>query len=324
MPSSLTHYWFARDVVNKYKSELSFLQNDTYKYLTYVGAQGPDVLFFYGMVPWVKRKDDKVLQGLGHNLHQDGDGEKFIKMAEYISSLDKKEQEPLIAYLFGAMLHYCLDRRAHSFVFYRTGFQKEGEPEYHYSSDHAIYEAYIDTALLDYYHTSPYKTKSYVCVSADDDLMKKVSEMYSYKEELLSKESFYNAWKDMVLAEKVLLDRSHIKRAALRILGMRHSIVYALVHKQKLPKDGIDYLNTNHEVWYNPANKQKHNESFLEIYESAVDETETIVKLVKKVMSGKPCSKEIREFAGGTTYDGINKNESMKYFDSVYKKGEEK
>ncbi len=316
MPSSLTHYWFAKDVVNRYKSDLDFLNNNQYKYLTYVGTQGPDILFFYGIPR--KRIKTKEIQAYGSHLHKEGSGEKFIKMLEYMKSYSGNK-EPLYAYLFGAMLHYCLDRRAHAFVFYRTGFQLKNEPIYHFSSDHCRYEAYMDTALLTHYHTSPYIIKAWKVVSADETLMKQVSKMYAYKEDL-EEATFYDGWKDMVLAEHLLLDRSHLKRGLMSLIGLKHSVPYAMVHKDKLPNDGVDYLNLSHEMWANPATNEKHQESFLEIFDGAFEETHIVVDIIKKAMNGKDVTKDIQKFCSEINYEGICVDQEMKYYKSIYKK----
>ncbi len=320
MPSSLTHYWFARDVVNKNKSVLAFLNVDEFKHITYVGTQGPDVLFFYGRVPWRKRESIKEIQAYGSKLHHEGQGEKFIKLVNYIKQSLLEDKSVLYAYLFGAFLHYCLDSEAHGFIFYRTGFQKENEPLYHYFADHAIYEAYLDTELLHYWHTDPYETKAYRMIMAKKEYMLEVSKMYADQESLAT-DTFYNGWLDMITIERLLLDRLHLKRALLRLMGLKHSAPYALIHKKHKPKkDHIDYLNLSYEQWANPATNVTSTNSFLDIYELAFAKSEKVVEIMRVLMAGEDPTDSIKALCNGLTYEGIYDNQQMQYFKLVYQK----
>ena len=322
MPSSLTHYWFAKDVVNQNKKRLGFLQTDDYKYLTYIGTQGPDVLFFYGMVPGRKRENAKLIQSYGSVLHHDGTGQKFIKMAEYIKKASAEDRQILIAYFFGAMLHYTLDRRVHPFVFYRTGFQLENQPQYHYFADHAIYEAYLDTLLLGMYNTNPYQLPAYQTIKANSEYVKKISTMYAYHEVALKglhDDTFYQGWEDMLKAEHLLLDRTHIKRGIVRLLGKRYTAFYALIHKQRVSrKDHVDYLNANHEAWASPTTNEPTTASFMDLYEKAFEDSRQVVAIVEKLQIGGDVTKDIQDYCAGITYDGSQNGAKMLYFKSVY------
>lgn len=321
MPSSLTHYWFAKDVVHKNKEDLPFLKEKQYKYVTYVGTQGPDVLFFYGMVPMRKRKDAKFVQQYGTKLHQQGISDKFLKMFDYANSAKIDNKNHLYAYIFGAMLHYCLDRIVHPYVYYKTGFDTGVKGE-HNLVDHTLFESMIDTEVLGHFNTNPYETRSCKVINAPKEFIHDVSVMYAYREEIDS-ETFYSAWQDMLTAEKMLLDRLHFKRALLRIIGMRYTTPYTLIHRHhKSKKDTIDYLNVSKQEWHNPANNQVYHDSFWDLYELAFKDSETIVKIMQDFINGKDIKNDVIKFCQDQNYNGLFLGETHKYYKSVYKEGD--
>ena len=65
MPSILTHYGFNKALFDQ---KLDFLKDNEDIYL--VGAQGPDPFFFYGILPWLKADNAKVVRKYGTVLHK--------------------------------------------------------------------------------------------------------------------------------------------------------------------------------------------------------------------------------------------------------------
>ena len=109
MPSILTHYGFNRDVIE----DINFLKDNEDIY--YVGAQGPDVFFFCGIIPFLGVENAKYIRKFGHALHKKDPTEVFEYFIEYAKK--SKDKDILFSYILGAGLHYVLDRKLHPYVF---------------------------------------------------------------------------------------------------------------------------------------------------------------------------------------------------------------
>ena len=83
-------------------------------------------------------------------------------------------------------------------------------------------------------------------------------------------------------------------------------------------KDENNYLNANHTTWIHPCLKrEKHNESFIELYRIALDETLSIIKEVNKYLKDQKqvnLKKLIKNNSYLTGKDCNNKNK-LKYFE---------
>ena len=312
MPAAITHYIFAKEAIEDLKTPLVFLKNEEYKKVAYVGAQGPDPLFFAGMNPFVKRKNSKHINQIGSYLHDHKMATKFIDMIEFANRFDGNQKDVLYSYIFGAMLHYCLDRVAHPFIFYRSGFSLNGDKSRNYEADHALYESYVDTMLQKNKGTN-YKAKD--VIKANKQLISLVSTMYAHNEKLES-DDFYNAWRDMKSCEVLLQDSCGFKRWLFRKLKMENTLQYGMIH----PKENdlkLDFLNLNREMYKNPQSLEKSQHSFFELYNIALQDVKNIVKLVKKAYNKEDVEEDMISYCGDINYEGTLENSNMREFDSI-------
>lgn len=313
MPSSITHFLFAKSVLNNLKQSLPFINGDDYQNIVFVGAQGPDPLFFYGQIPFLKRPRKKEIQQVGSFLHDHKMDQKFIDMIDYANNQEGNQRNVLFSYIFGAMLHYCLDRVAHPFVFYRSGFKINEDDQTNYEVHHAMYESYIDTLMQLNFGT---KFKSKKVVKANKTMMSLVSVMYAENEKL-DRRDFYVAWKDMCMCEKILNDRMGIKRFILKKLHKDSSLQYAMIQPRKNDLK-IDFLNLNRKEYLNPQSLEKHEHSFVELFNIALNDSKNVVKIIKKAYNKEDVGEDIVNFCKKITYSGTLEGSKMQKFESVF------
>lgn len=107
MPTTYTHYRFGQEVLARLDEKTATIIRN-YKELYDSGLHGPDLLFYYHAL----RSNDVVR--LGNRLH-DLPGKVFFENA--LSVLEKAPHPgPSLAYLYGFLCHFALDRRCHAYI----------------------------------------------------------------------------------------------------------------------------------------------------------------------------------------------------------------
>lgn len=104
MPDIWTHYFFAKQVM--YEQRLKITHPDWY----YLGAQGPDFLFYQGFQPW--KKTAKPGTNLAKLFHQ----KKTKRVLEFVLTRRSKADPVLSDYLSGFLCHYALDASVHPMI----------------------------------------------------------------------------------------------------------------------------------------------------------------------------------------------------------------
>ena len=104
MPAIVAHYLLGQQVLEKLKNPIKnlILKN---KEMFDIGLQGPDILFFY------KPYFNNQIVEYGHKIHNNNG---YTFFSEVLNVEDVTED--YIAYIFGVVCHYCLDRNCHPFV----------------------------------------------------------------------------------------------------------------------------------------------------------------------------------------------------------------
>ena len=150
MPNFLTHHLFVQDIYLKNNDKIDFKDRrflkGNYFYLFW-GSQGPDPLFFNGILPnngfhplYIKKK-------LGNKLHHDDFKKLLSCMLLNLEEVEEENKDAIKSFIFGQYAHYLLDSTCHPFIFYFSGFDENGKltGKYHYK--HAHYEMEIDVSL---------------------------------------------------------------------------------------------------------------------------------------------------------------------------------
>lgn len=104
MPDIWTHYFFAKQVM--YEQRLTINHPDWY----YLGAQGPDFLFYQGFQPW--KKSDKPGTDVAQMFHQ----VETDRLLQFVIDRRKTATGELKDYLTGFLSHYALDATVHPMI----------------------------------------------------------------------------------------------------------------------------------------------------------------------------------------------------------------
>jgi hypothetical protein len=103
MPDLWTHYFFAKQL--KYERRLEIELDDIY----YLGAQGPDFLFYRAFEPWKKDKPGTDVAELFHQAGTD-------RLLGYVFKRRETANDMLADYLTGFLTHYALDATVHPMI----------------------------------------------------------------------------------------------------------------------------------------------------------------------------------------------------------------
>jgi hypothetical protein len=320
MPSSITHYLFAQRAFAVASKTLPFIHNN--QTAINFGTQGPDPLFFYGTIPWRKRFNKTGVNALGSALHTSRVFEKYDAMIKYAKNQKVENKDLLFSYIFGHGLHYLLDRVAHAYVFYQTGFDKAGNLTGKYTTDHALFESMIDLLYPQSLGLKPYAIKPHQTIELKDEEAQAISKMYA-SQEAIDDMVFYNAWLDTKYLLKFFLDSKSFKLHLLAKLKLKNSIMYSMMHKFKVEdNDKIDYLNQSHQSWHNPNTNELHNSSFSDLFEEALTDLSGWIEILDIAYQNKEYLDKLIKFCNNRGYDGIEIGAKMLYHKSVYEKGE--
>ncbi len=126
MPAITAHYLYALNVSQNLSTLVKKIIQENKAYFT-LGAQGPDLLFYYK--PYKKNE----ISTLGHTIHSKPAEEFFTNALKY------SDNDQSLAYLLGTCCHYGLDRACHPFVDNFANFD---------SKQHASLEADFDSILM--------------------------------------------------------------------------------------------------------------------------------------------------------------------------------
>lgn len=110
MPAVAAHYMFGQLVAEKLNKDIYDLIT-SHKELFDIGTQGPDLLFYYNPV-----KKNPV-STYGNTIHQVIAKDFF----EPICAKQPKIGQASLAYLLGAVSHYCLDLACHPYIIELSG-----------------------------------------------------------------------------------------------------------------------------------------------------------------------------------------------------------
>lgn len=107
MPTTYAHYKFGLQVAERLPEDIRSIIEE-YPELFYIGVHGPDILFYYNPL-----KSNDVVK-LGNVIHAEP-GLNFF--TDSIKPMKKsKLNDKDLAYMYGFLCHYALDRACHGFI----------------------------------------------------------------------------------------------------------------------------------------------------------------------------------------------------------------
>jgi len=318
MPSIVTHHLFAKDVYHnlpiKIQSKISYPH-----YLLF--AQSFDNLFYYKfLTPW----KGKEIRTFGEQAQQEKVNLYFENIIKEIENKNWESKEEILGYLYGSICHYILDYHCHPFIFYHTGNPHQNKK---YRGLHEKMEVNLDAYLY------KQKTKKDLYKeSLANILLPKVT----FSKELIhminivfyktfQKEKIGEIYKESAKTGNFLLkvgvtDKKGLKKRLYKIKDLLSPLStrkyeYLSFHVTKFYEE---YQNNSHEIWNNPADKnRKSTKSFLELYEDALKKATYLINETEKYFKSKKDFQELLLKIGNYSYTtGLpcDKPYTLKYF----------
>ena len=291
MPAFSTHYLFAREMIEKLKSEADFTLN---KDAVFIGAQGPDIFFFHRALPWQK---GKTLRKAGSILHRAKCGDIIDCFKAYCGS---ESENPIAkSYVYGFILHYALDRICHPYIYFMKKKITEKFPKLNEHSVHNMIELSLDSVLLkEKEHAErpkAYKTENMINFTEKEleEVSKviacagKITEPYA-----ITAQDAAQAIKDTRAAQHLLTDGSgrkekflkHAERLFFPLTG--NFKISSFLRTDDLEK-AIKYVNMNNRNWRSPFSGERRNESFTQLFELAKTDAANMIRRFNAGMSGE-------------------------------------
>jgi hypothetical protein len=317
MPSLLTHQFFATKVMDVLKKDFPYLY-DFYSVVT-LGAQGPDPLFFYGMVPWRKRKNKHQIQNFGSALHNLNPNVTLLKLME---TVDEHSSPLWLSYVIGAISHYALDTTVHPYVFFHTGFDTFGQLVPPFQSKHALFEVLLDVALLQKHELDRHHYHPAVTLGVSEEqllfISKKYAETYANNLETLS---YHDAVKDMQRIYQFLFYAKPVKKYLVKTFIGKESMPYNLMHPKEISSSMEQrLLNESHQPFMHPVTGEKLNDDVEQMIEKALTLFLHLVDLLKWRLDNKKIPvKTFDDITKNIDYDGKFTSAKMKIFEPFFK-----
>jgi len=249
MPAMITHFCLA-------KRALSACPQTIDRETFLLGAQGPDLLFFFRAYPWLPGENGLPL---GNALHESQPSLLFDTLRTLISGAPREYRPILDSYVCGFLCHYAADRTFHPFVCSRQKTLAELYPTFGRVSEpyHYRYESALDTWFAKHDLSSPVSRIKLTSVIPRCDGVRNNALAWLYHRllcRMLDKDvdetKLEKLTADMRHSMWLMTDRFGIKRRAFRVLETvtRKGAWYsALIRTDHI--DEFDYLNEAHASW---------------------------------------------------------------------------
>ena len=308
MPATMTHQLFAQTII-KLHPRFKNLSKEMFNIMM-LATQGPDPFFFYGMHPFIKREDKKRVQHIGGRLHHEDPAKNLKALLDHAFNDSSKNKDIKVNYALGALMHYVLDRHVHAYVFSISGFYQEGQLSHPYNVYHSYSETLIDVAILKHKNEKVCKFHPKKNIQLPHHALEVIQELYQHTyPDLVMKEDFIKAARDMVSIYRTVYDRYGIKHALLKLLLGKNTQAFAASHPSKLSKKEVlaDVLNLHQNLWVHPENNQFYKTTVIDMFEAA---TKDMLELLEHIEKD---NLDLETYANNKSYDGMTIGEKMRY-----------
>jgi hypothetical protein len=271
MPNIWAHMIFGQEVLQETKFS-AVLDDAKLRNIFNLGCQGPDFLFFHNFRPW---KRDKKMNQLGSAMHNKECGPMLVEMLHSIQG--RTMNDLALVYVLGFMLHHVLDRNMHPYVFYRSGFKKWNHQRFEVAMDTLIVKRKLG---LETWNTPVWKQVDigeHLPSDITAILLHASRQLYPDLTANLQESDFNQAYKDMILGEKIFHDPSGIKRL------LTFNQIEPMVSKRNLTHH--DYLNEARKEWRHPALEGiTYNTSVWDLWEPALEDGRKVINAAHAVL----------------------------------------
>lgn len=318
MPAAPTHIQFAEDCLSRRSSAGLPALNPDLAGAVMAGTQGSDPFYIFGRIPWRRRARTAQVQAFADFIHGRAPAYLFPPLAARAAEASGDDKALLGAYLYGFLLHYILDRTMHPYVYFRTGFNAEGEPTGIYSKDHMRYETALASLLVS--RRAAGGKEVWQGPVADAASLELIGSLYA--EALpgrVEPGDFSLAWKDFVMARRLARDPWGLKGTLLDLLGVK-SIFRAMMRPDR-PSigDRIDYANDTHAVWLRPGDGVPSVASVQDLWGDALKSADRLGAFLERAMQGGAERQDWEAAFGDLDHEGRHPGEKMRFFRSAYR-----
>ncbi len=296
MPSQICHLIFAEDSLQEAlghnAEEILNEQGNIFRF----GAQGPD--FFYH-----NQRTRPTGLKFGVNAHREGYGRLVTHMIHEFRRLEatRHEELPQIrAYILGFTTHAFLDKKAHPFIDYHSGWvEAHREESERYYRCHIFLERIIDVLMLKMKRGLNIREFSLLPLldcgamlpyGIIKTLVKSLNATYpNTRFKSRDRRRVENAYIDS-MGFYTFIDPLNLQYRALAFERDRSTHGdkrrLALFHPFEVPED-IDFLNLENRLWTHPCNSEwRHRDSFPELWETAQSETVPVLREMHRILAG--------------------------------------
>jgi len=287
MPAIITHYLCAKScadaLVDNGVSDSVSRNSDAF----YLGAMGPDILFFsFG---------NKEVNRLGERMHMEGINNFYAKCVDRLRRTAIHEgRGEIAAYMAGFMCHYALDTCARPYIYYKTGFTDQ---DWRVWNEAAARRHFLETAI-DCILSKKLEDKNPYLMNIAEKITvgpKKRALIAQFLADMINEsygaplypEDYIKAMKGAAFFYRATRDKTGVKKKALKNLGKLIPIVDAaaeMVHYW--PVKRLDYLNEQRAAWHYPwDNAIELNFSFMDLYYRAVEDSRIYINAFMKAVN---------------------------------------
>lgn len=323
MPSIVTHYLFSEDALKKIPIEVNQKILQAHK-LYNIFAQSFDNLFYYNLL---SVKSGKNIREFGNNAQRKNTNLYFKNLITNIKNEKLEHNSEILAYLYGSLTHYVLDSNCHPFVIYQTGWINKEFPNYEYKGLHEKMEVNIDAILYEEKTGKKLYQASLGNIllpkaNFSSQLINIITKTYeqTFQEKNIGKIYEKSTKQGHYIIKYFVTDHFGLKKITYKIFDL---IFYKNLTKYQnlsffVTNPNMNYMNRNHEKWYNPTDKQiQSTESFDDLYQKALKEIEKIFVLTNQVLKKELELETYLEELGNKSYTtgkDCNQKENFKYF----------
>ena len=326
MPRAITHYLFSQDCLDNLNHiEIkNIIKNNMDLYI--LGSQGPDFFTYYNKIPIFCNKNFSNISNLIHNKNINLFFKNMIFYSVDNSCIkeifkDSNFNEITIAYLYGFLTHYILDKTIHPYIF---NLQYKLKDQYKFKNSmslHKSIETHIDCILLyKFKNIEPYKCKNYATFKLSTTEFLIISDMYKFLiKNTFNKSINYNdVYKCISTFKRTenFLNTStnfyskpylHIKNLFCENKNL-DSMVY-LDHKVCVN----DLINISNSKWKDPFSKNIYTKSLLDLYYESINSFIYISNLLNLYIDNKIT---INDFLVKINNCSFLTNQNFKLFDN--------
>lgn len=294
MPAALTHHILALRALES----LPDVRPEPFL----LGAQGPDPFFYYATLPWGENSGKERINAVGERLHH-------TDVSVPYSTIYERGDEDGRSLVKGLWLHYCLDRLAHPYVFYRSGFDAEGKLVGYYKFAHGKLEAYIDKLLAK--REGQYRNPGRLFDFSSEEL-ERFSILFEGIEGAEARD-YLASVNAFCRTERFLFCRTGAKRILFRLVG-KYSLAYGMSYPASLRQaKELDVLNLSHSTWKVPESGEERTDSFPELLDQALLDYLRIYPLIDhNDVEG------LSRFVDRTDHDGCHFGKTMRHCDVAF------